>query len=559
MRQRFAIIADPHLHDIRGNYRGGRIAAERLPGGMELRTLTDTVQSSRLFNESEAIFRAVLDDIVARDIRHVVVVGDYSDDGQDESVAAALALMRSYAERFGMQFFSTVGNHDVYAYCGRSLDRNFLLADGGTFLVSGSKPDGEDVLFNPSMRCGSYAQSLPRGLGFFRSGTELHWESPFGPSDDLADRQYALAAADGRQIRHFVDASYLVEPVDGVWLLSIDGNVYVPRTGEFALEEEEFDDSTDAGYNALVAHRPYMVEWIADVSCRAARLGKRLVAFSHYPAVDPFDGTLHDEQRLFGRTIFVRRTPTHATAALLAKAGLRLHFSGHLHIDNVSWQDGIVNVAVPSTAGYPGGYRLLTLTDEGAELETVRVTGLPADKAILSAYAREMEHSGLVVGDLLASIDFDTFAIRHLREVVHHRFFAKEWPPQAQAAIHRMTLADVARDAGASAFLPDERMRRLAAVHAMRLVEATYIARHNAAWRHEMPEEERVLFDTLLEACGALEDEGLAASLLRMFRRHFCKDDFRRIAFSRDWEILTEGAADAPHSPIQSRRRACQQ
>ena len=318
MHQRLAIIADPHLHNVRGDYRCGRIPAERLPDGMELRTLADTVQSTRLFNESEPGFRAVLDDIARRGVRYVVVVGDYSDDGQDESVAASLALMQSYADRFGMQFFSTVGNHDVYAYSGRSLDRSFLLAEGGTFLVSGSKPDGDGVLFNPAMRCRSYAESLPRGLGFFRSGAELHWESPFGPSDDLADRQYTLASADGRHIRRFVDASYLVEPVEGVWLLSIDGNVFVPRDGEFALAEEEFDDSTDAGYNALVAHRPYMLDWIADVSRRAARLGKRLISFAHYPAVDPFDGTFDDEQRLFGRTIFVRRTPSSTTAALLA-------------------------------------------------------------------------------------------------------------------------------------------------------------------------------------------------------------------------------------------------
>lgn len=539
MHQRLAIIADPHLHNVRGDYRSGRIPAERLPDGMELRTLADTVQSTRLFNESEPGFRAVLDDIARRGVRHVVVVGDYSDDGQDESVAASLALMQSYADRFGMQFFSTVGNHDVYAYSGRSLDRSFLLAEGGTFLVSGSKPDGDGVLFNPAMRCRSYAESLPRGLGFFRSGAELHWELPFGPSDDLADRQYTLASADGRHIRRFVDASYLVEPVEGVWLLSIDGNVFVPRDGEFALTEEEFDDSTDAGYNALVAHRPYMLDWIADVSRRAARLGKRLISFAHYPAVDPFDGTFDDEQRLFGRTIFVRRTPSRATAALLAKAGLRLHFSGHLHIDNVSQQDGIVNVAVPSTAGYPGGYRLLTLTDDGAELETVRVAGLPVDLSILSAYAKEAAENGLAVGDMLEASDFDAFAIRHLREVVHHRFFAKEWTPEARAAILRMTLADIAREAVPS--LPTGRMAQFAAVPAMRLVEAIYIARHNAAWRGEMPPEERALFDALLEVCGTPEGEGLAASLLRMLRRHFWKGDFRRIAFSRDWDVLAKG------------------
>ncbi|MBN9054104.1 MAG: hypothetical protein J0H80_10095, partial [Rhizobiales bacterium] len=93
MRESFAVIADPHLHNVHGNYRAGRIAEECLPDGMELRTLSDTVQSTRLYNESEMNFRAVLEDIARRGVRHVIVVGDYSDDGQDESVAASLALM----------------------------------------------------------------------------------------------------------------------------------------------------------------------------------------------------------------------------------------------------------------------------------------------------------------------------------------------------------------------------------------------------------------------------------------------------------------------------------
>ncbi|MGC4025609.1 MAG: metallophosphoesterase [Mesorhizobium sp.] len=375
MQHLFAIIADPHLHDVRGSYRLDRIEATRLPGSMELRTLADTLQSTRLYNESEQTFRGVLDDIASRGVRHVILVGDYSDDGQDGSVAASLALMRSYAERFGMRFYSTVGNHDVYGYSGRSLDRDFLLADGSSFCVSGAKPDdGDRIVFNPAMCCRSYEDGLPRDLGFFRRAGDLHWETPFGASDALEDRTYTLASPDGRHVRRFIDASYLVEPVEDVWLLSIDANVFAPRDGDaFASAAEEFDDSTDAGYNALVKHRPYLVKWIADASKRAKQRGKRLISFAHYPAVDPFDGTFEDERRLFGQTIFVRRTPNRATTDPLAEAGLGLHFSGHLHIDNVTRHHGLTNVAVPSTAGYPGGYRLLSLDKAGALLETVRV------------------------------------------------------------------------------------------------------------------------------------------------------------------------------------------
>lgn len=541
MQQRFAVVADPHVHDIRGDYRLGRIGVDRLPAGLELRTLADSARSTRLFNESGHAFRTALDDIAARGIRHVIVVGDYSDDGQEASVTAALALMRSYGERFGMRFYATVGNHDVYGDTGRSLDRRFLLANGNHFTVSGSKSDdGERTIFNPAMRCRSYTEGLPSALGFFRDGHELHWETPFGPSDALADRQYTLASPDGGRHRRFIDASYLVEPSPGVWLLSIDGNVFVPRDGDgFRRPEDAFDDSTDAGYNALVRHRPYLIDWIADVVQRADEQGKRLVAFTHYPAVDPFDDTHGDEERLLGRTVFVRRTPLAATAAVLAQTGLRLHFSGHLHIDNVTTEDGLTNIAVPSTAGYPGGYRILTLHADGADLETVRLASLPLDPAILSAYRTEADRTGIDAGGLLEAADYEAFIHAHLRGVIRHRFFATEWPEALQREIGRLTLADLIRQADSVATLPSEALAPLEHLPAMYLVEAAYVARHNGAWRYEISPDERGLLESLLPA-GRGEGAGLAATILRNFRRHFEKPDFRRIAFSRDWTPVCE-------------------
>lgn len=543
---RFAIIADPHFHDVAGNYRNGRVEASDLPAGLELRTLADTVQSTRLFNESGPALRAVLDDIAARGIRDVVITGDYSDDGQDESVAGVTALLRDYSEQRGMRFYSTVGNHDVYGYTGRSLDRDFLLKDGASFCVSGTTEDPARRIFhNPAMRCRAYQESLPRDLGFFRRGGELHWETPFGASDDLADRQYEVRSPGG-QTQRFIDASYLVEPVPGVWLLSIDANVFAPRDGEsFSPPEEAFEDSTNAGHNALVKHRPYVVDWIADVVRRAARAGKRLIAFSHYPMVDPFDGTHEDEKALTGDTIFLRRTPTAATSALLEATGLGIHFSGHLHIDHLAVHGGLVNVAVPSTAGYPAGYRLLTLTPDGAELESIRVGGISLNRDVISAYAREVERSGLQVDGLLASEDYDGFMLRHLKGVARHRFVAKEWPQDLQRRVGALTLADLAGEVWAGSLgqrFTAAEMDAMAALPAMDFACDLYVARHDASWRHEMTDAgRRALYEKLCAQDIAGNDASEAARLLRIFKKHFLKDDIRKLVFSKDWRLLSAG------------------
>ena len=52
-----AILADPHFHDVDfdpDGEGGGRLA---------MRTLVDTTESTRIFNESGPAFRAALDDV----------------------------------------------------------------------------------------------------------------------------------------------------------------------------------------------------------------------------------------------------------------------------------------------------------------------------------------------------------------------------------------------------------------------------------------------------------------------------------------------------------------
>ena len=380
-----AVIADPHYHDIRA--------------GTAFRTLADTAESTRVFNESFAALPRLLDDIAARGIRLVALLGDLTDDGQAATTQAATALLHAYRERHGLRFFATPGNHDLFAIHGRHQSKRFLNPDGSHTLVTSdpAAPQGDSVakLVDPGMYCGGYADALAAmaDFGFFRRPDHLHWESPFGPDDALAARSFEIRSADGGTRRRIIDASYLVEPVEGLWLLSIDANVFEPRDGGGdPAAEASWIDSTDAGWNAMPRLKPFILDWMADVAARARAGGKRLLAFSHYPALDILGSAHADERALFGETGIVRRAPGAATARAVASTGIGVHFSGHLHVNATNrWRDAdgfLVNVAVPSIVAFPPGYKIAAFAGRHLHVRTVALDDVPGHDARLRRLPR---------------------------------------------------------------------------------------------------------------------------------------------------------------------------
>jgi hypothetical protein len=106
---RFAVLADPHYHEIFPGY-GIEGVEFRGRTGACIRTRADSAASTRIFNESAIAFPAALDQCVAAGICNVIVVGDLTDDGQIATMDAALALLALYESKHGMRFFLTPGN-----------------------------------------------------------------------------------------------------------------------------------------------------------------------------------------------------------------------------------------------------------------------------------------------------------------------------------------------------------------------------------------------------------------------------------------------------------------
>lgn len=447
-----AVIADAHFHDLYGDYDFKGIETEN--GLMTARRLTDTVRSTRVFNESYHALSAALDEVARRQIKQVVLLGDYSDDGQVSTLAALRRVLDSYRHAHGMVFTAVPGNHDIFGPAGRHHGKRLLNADGSyTFVASSTEfidNEANGFVLTPKMYCKGYPEGLQAisGLGFFRRENDLHWETPFGTDDAPDSRLYRATSPDGRNRYTLMDASYLVEPAPGLWLLMLDANVFAPRDGDFADgEARAFVDSTNAGWNAMMEHKQFLFQWMQDVARRARESGKCLLAFSHYPTIDMLNGTSADEFSLLGPTGAVKRTPAPATVEAVAKTGIGVHFSGHLHINDTAQaiidQNWLINVGVPSLVAFPPAFKIVKANGSDIHIETVMLDGLARDVNLDKQYRMELAVSRKDVGAILDTPDYGSFLSEHVQQLVLHRYLRKEWPKNLAAVAKSLMLTDL--------------------------------------------------------------------------------------------------------------------
>ena len=443
---RLAIIADAHFHDPRGDFGGAGvdIDGERLV----LRSWRDTATGIRAVNESAAALTAALDRIVAMGIRHVILAGDCTDDGQAETTRRLAALLHGWQDRHGLRFHAIPGNHDVFAAHGKHTSARIVTGPGRTALLTSDPSQGS--IATPAMRClGQPAGLMPMAaFGLFRQPDHLHWESPFGPDDAPAARMYDAGAADGSVSHRLMEASYLVEPDPGLWLLMLDANVFEPRPGRTdPSRKKAFLDPSEAGWNALLRVKPHLLRWIADVTARAAAQGKVLVTVSHYPVLDPFLADGGAETALTPASNLARRTPGPAVAQALIAAGLRWHAGGHLHVHRANTRDGLTDVALPSLVTFPPAFTVVTAGARGTRTDAVSLDALPPDPMLTALYLAE--------GRTDPALPYGAFLARQFRARVRAVRLPRDWPPQVLDWMQGRHAADLAGLLGAADALTD--------------------------------------------------------------------------------------------------------
>ena len=488
-----AFMSDVHFQDVYGDFKSSQFSGIPTKDGRNatIRTMYAQLTSTRLFNENYFAFYAALDDAYAKGIRYVALPGDYTDDAQPMNVDGIAAVMKQYQAK-GMRFFLAPGNHDpVEPYDDQEAGKNdFLTKDGKEQKVYATN-NAACVAKDPSVVCTD--QLMEQGydklmtkmgeFGFMPNKADLLWETPFSKYTGgkySYDEAVAQAATNKRQFEicaegsggaykaagetklgkaftkcvNMIDSTYLVEPVKGLWLLSIDANVFVPNAKFDPAKPNDFkgyDGAGNAGWNKVITHKMFLMDYIKSVAARAKLEGKQLMAFSHYPTMDFYANQTEAMKAVFKSGAFqTARVPDASVANAVAATGLRLHVGGHMHFNGTNdHQDTtgnyLVNVQSPSLAVYGAAYKIVTYKDtDTVDVQTMPLNTVPRFAELFPLYVVENDYlkGSSVPSDagkrwdraILDTRSYGEYTRYYFGELSRLRFMGEYWPCEMKEA-----------------------------------------------------------------------------------------------------------------------------
>ncbi|MEP2280437.1 metallophosphoesterase [Maribacter sp.] len=459
---KIAFIADAHFQDIYADFEDANYKGIKNPETgdfVNIRTMNAQLKSTRIFNENYFAFIEALEDIVARGIKYVALPGDFSDDGQPVHVKGLRKILNQYSKKYGLLFFATTGNHDPVKPFEQDAGKTDFLGVGGKEQIITSRrekvnniPEGElTPVITEKIKKWGYKDILNEmsAFGFYPQKEYLYWETPFskytyneytfGKAEKaavLGNRTYAID-----DYNKHPDASYLVEPTAGIWLLAIDANVYLPKEKMISSSESGDDfESASIGYNNVILQKRHLIDWVKKVAEKANKMNKVLIAFSHYPMVDFNDGAATEMKHFFGeKKMQLHRVPNVEVAETFADAGIQIHFGGHMHINDTGVYESakgntLFNIQTPSLAAYAPGYKVLSIRSKTRfEVETVVIEKAKDFNSLFSlyeeeyAYLLENETPDIWNKDILTAENYRDFTQWHLKELVRLRFIPDDW------------------------------------------------------------------------------------------------------------------------------------
>ena len=472
-----AFLSDVHLQDLFGTFSDNDfkgILNTKTGKYTLMRTMASQLHSTRIFNENYFAFIAALEDIAKRKIKYVALPGDYTDDGQPIHVKGLEKILDEYRKKYNIEFFITTGNHDpVGPFAQESGKEDFLGKDGKSQPIYSKeglyKPNltiEQPVVVTADIAKMGYLGITDnlKNFGFYPNKKNKFWATPFSTytSKDYSFEKASKAALLSNRVYNVTpgfevpDVSYVVEPVDGLWLMAIDGNVYIPKKNDGDPKDPKNYSEASTGYNNVLSNKKHLIKWVEEISAQAKQQGKTLIAFSHFPMIDFNDDASAEIKELLGPNKWqLNRVPVEEVAQVFADAGLKIHFGGHMHINDTGVRttakgNTLVNIQTPSLAAYIPAYKLLTIKkDNLVDIKTITIDEVPRYDELFDLY--KMEYQFLASQntkdiwniDILKTKNYHDFTDFHLKELVRLRFLKDDWPESFKNFILNISAKDL--------------------------------------------------------------------------------------------------------------------
>ncbi|QGK73637.1 metallophosphoesterase [Flavobacterium sp. SLB02] len=457
-----AFLSDVHLQDLYGtfsdnDYKG--ILNTKNGKYTLMRTMASQLHSTRIFNENYFAFIAALEDIAKRKIKYVALPGDYTDDGQPIHVRGLEKILDQYRKKYNIEFFITTGNHDpVGPFAQESGKEDFLGREGKSQPIYSKeglyKPNltiEQPVVITADIAKMGYlgiTENL-KNFGFYPNKKYKFWATPFSgyTSQNYSFEKASQAALLSNRVYNVSsgfevpDVSYLVEPLDGLWLMAIDGNVYIPKNNDADPKDSKNYSEASTGYNNVLSNKKHLIKWVEEISEQAKLQGKTLIAFSHFPMIDFNDDASVEIKELLGPNKWqLNRVPVEEVAQVFADVGLKIHFGGHMHINDTGIRttakgNTLVNIQTPSLAAYIPAYKLLTIKkDNLLDIQTITIDEVSGYNELFDLYKMEYQFlesqntKDIWNIDILKTKNYHDFTDFHLKELVRLRFLKDDWP-----------------------------------------------------------------------------------------------------------------------------------
>ncbi len=472
-----AFLSDVHLQDLFGTFSDNDfkgILNTKTGKYALMRTMASQLHSTRIFNENYFAFIAALEDIAKRKIKYVALPGDYTDDGQPIHVKGLEKILDEYRKKYNIEFFITTGNHDpVGPFAQESGKEDFLGKDGKSQPIYSKeglyKPNltiEQPVVVTADIAKMGYLGITDnlKNFGFYPNKKYKFWATPFSTytSKDYSFEKASKAAVLSSRVYNVSsgfevpDVSYVVEPIDGLWLMAIDGNVYIPKKNDGDPKDSKSYSEASTGYNNVLSNKKHLIKWVEEISAQAKQQGKTLIAFSHFPMIDFNDDASAEIKELLGPNKWqLNRVPVEEVAQVFADAGLKIHFGGHMHINDTGTRttakgNTLVNIQTPSLAAYIPAYKLLTIKkDNLVDIQTITIDEVPRYNELFDLYKMEYQFlesqnsKDIWNIDILKTKNYHDFTDFHLKELVRLRFLKDDWPESFKNFILNISAKDL--------------------------------------------------------------------------------------------------------------------